>query len=234
MKEEKVSIIIPAYNEEKQIKRTIANYRRQSYKNKEIIIVVNNSTDNTYKIAKEYADKTLNFPKLSGVCAAKNQGVKASTGNIIVFSDADSRLSSGAIKKIVNIMSPNIVGSCLGRGDNNSIRGKIFFFLKNWTHRLRIYRGVVDGVMFCHKDIFKKAKGFNERLKVAEYQDFFKRAYKKGGKYILLTNCHAIVSLRRYEEKGYLKVHWFWIKYNIAKLFGRRKEVSKKYFKSDV
>lgn len=228
--DKKVSIIIPAYNEEKGIKDAVLALKSQKYSPIEIIVVVNNTTDNTFKIAKKLADKTLNFKGNIGVCKARNEGVKAATGNILVFIDADSRLSEGAVKIIAENVNNNIFGSTIGKGDNNSFKGKLFFFYKNWGHRLRIYKGVVDGVFFCHKNIFLKSGGFNEKLKIAEFRDIIKRMRHAGGKYKLLTNCYSIVSLRRYEEKGYLKTHLFWIKWKIVSLFKKDNKTANEYF----
>ncbi len=164
----KISIIIPARNEESIIKETIESLKSQEYSPFEIIVVVNNSSDKTYQIAKTFADTTLDFKEAIGVCRARNEGVKKSEGEILIFTDADSFLSKGAFLKIANKVRENTLGSVLGRADNNSFRGWLFFFYKNWTHRLKIYQGVVDGVFFCHRNIFNKAGGFNEYKKIKE------------------------------------------------------------------
>ena len=231
MAEKKVSIIIPAYNEEKIIKGTIEVFKKLPYSPKEIIIVVNNSADKTFEIAKKYADKALNFPGPIGVSAARNEGAGVAEGDVFLFSDADSRLSENAIEEIVRATTPSTLGCCLGRGDNESLRGKLFFFFKNWMHRLRIYKGVVDGILFCHRDIFFRTGGFNEAKRIAEFQDFTKRAFKNGGKYKLLRNCYAVISLRRYEEKGYIRIHLYWLRYKIASLFKKEKKIAREYFK---
>lgn len=226
----KVSIIIPAYNEEKEIKNSVLALKKQNYPEKEIIVVANNSTDKTFEIAKKYADKALNIKKCLGVCEARNEGAKIAKGDIFIFIDADSRLPVNAVKKIAEAAKENIFGSTLGKGDNNSFRGKLFFFYKNWTHRLKIYKGVVDGVFFCHKKIFLKSKGFDKNIKIGEFQDIMKRMKKAGGKYKLLLSCYAIVSLRRYEEEGYLKNHFFWIKWKISSLFKKDEKIADTYF----
>jgi glycosyltransferase involved in cell wall biosynthesis len=226
----KVSIIIPAYNEENQIKQTIEAFEKQNYRNKEIIVVVNNTTDNTYEIARKYADKTLNFKGAIGVCAARNRGAESASGDVFIFSDADSQLPDGALKKIIQALDENSFGSTLGRGDNNSIKGRLFFFFKNWIHRLGIYQGVVDGVFLCHRKIFEKSGGFDEAIKIAEFKDIIGRMKDAGGKYKLMRDCYAIVSLRRYEEKGYLDILSFWMKWKITSIFKKDNKLSGQYF----
>ncbi len=88
-----VSIIIPCYNEEPFIKRTLQSIRGQSIINEypemfEIILANNNSTDNSVVIAENYVDKVINVTQ-KGKLYARNQGILNSSGNIIVAADAD-------------------------------------------------------------------------------------------------------------------------------------------------
>jgi len=228
----KVSIIIPAYNEEKYIQKTIESLRAQKYYPMEIIVVVNGSRDKTFEIAERYADKVLDFSSPLGVCVARNKGAKIAKGDIFIFLDADSQLSENAIEEIVQSVGENTLGSCVGRADNNTLREKLFFLLRNWIHRLKIYKGVI-AVLFCHRNIFEKINGFDEGRTIGEYNDFIKKALAKGGKYKLLTNCYVITSLRRYEKKGYFKVIFFWARWRIVSLFKKENEITEKYFKRE-
>jgi poly-beta-1,6-N-acetyl-D-glucosamine synthase len=102
-----VSIIVPAWNEEKGIERTIKSLLGLEYpKNKlEIIIVDDGSIDNTYKLALKHKSKFLKVFRLkknSGKFAALNYGIEKSKGEIIVTTDADSLyLNKDALQKMV-------------------------------------------------------------------------------------------------------------------------------------
>jgi len=88
----KFSIVTPSYNEEKDIRETIENFINLSYPNKEIL-VVDDSTDRTPEIIREYASKgvrLINGPR-EGCCGAVNLGIEEATGDIIVQADADVR-----------------------------------------------------------------------------------------------------------------------------------------------
>ena len=88
----KVSVIIPLYNEEKYILECINSVINQTYKNLEIIIVDDKSTDNSLKILEQIKDdriKTIKLDKNSGVAHARNKGVEVSTGDYICFLDSD-------------------------------------------------------------------------------------------------------------------------------------------------
>jgi len=230
MNNRKVSIIIPARNEEKFIKMAVESYKSQGYP-VEIVVVVNNSKDRTYEIAKNIADKVLNFQDNIGVSAARNEGAKAATGDIFIFSDADCYLEQGAVRKIADKVGNNIIGSPLGKGDRDTFRSKTFFFFRNWMHRLKIYQGVVGGILICSKDIFVKIAGFNENKKVAEFFDFVKRARQDGAEYKLFTDCYGIISMRRYEGQGYFKTMIFWIKWKILSIFKKEEKLTEEYFK---
>lgn len=101
----KVSIVIPTYNEENDIELTINYLLLLKYKNIEIIFV-DDSTDSTPEIIKKYAslnDKIkLIIPSLKdGRCGARNIGIKASTGDILVILNADVLLYSNFINDIL-------------------------------------------------------------------------------------------------------------------------------------
>ena len=103
----KISIIIPAYNEEKNIGKCIESILENDYKNKQVIVVDDGSTDNTYAIASRYRDKALVLRRSrSGLKAhALNYGLRFTDGDIIVTLDADTLLSRDALRKIAEAIN---------------------------------------------------------------------------------------------------------------------------------
>src|SRR3989344_2196531 len=105
-----LSIIVPAYNEENRIERTIedyVDYFKNTIKNFEILIIVNGSRDNTYAIANELARryeqiKTYNFIEKIGKGGAIIQGFKVVSGELIGFVDADNSTSAKAFHDLVS------------------------------------------------------------------------------------------------------------------------------------
>lgn len=89
----KISVIVPAYNSEKYIRKCIESIVNQTYKNIEILIVDNNSSDRTGEIVKAYSEKNDNihyfFCEERGAAAARNYGIDRCTGEYICFVDAD-------------------------------------------------------------------------------------------------------------------------------------------------
>ena len=78
-----VSIIIPAYNSEKWIKPTIISALNQTWENKEIIVVDDGSTDNTYAVAKQFESKILKVitQDNAGACVARNKALNIAQGD---------------------------------------------------------------------------------------------------------------------------------------------------------
>lgn len=88
-----VSVVIPCFNEERYIKKTLSSIKGQSIIQEypeyfEIILVDNGSTDNSVNIADVYADKIILEPR-KGKLSARNRGISEANGNIIVGADAD-------------------------------------------------------------------------------------------------------------------------------------------------
>ena len=95
----KVSVVIPAYNEEKLIERCLKSLCRQSMPREEyeIIIVDNNSNDKTAKIAKKYADKVV-IEKKKGILFARQKGFGVAKAEIVLRTDADGMVPRDWVK----------------------------------------------------------------------------------------------------------------------------------------
>ena len=115
----KASVIIPAFNEEKNIKRRIDNILALDYpKDKmEIIIISDGSSDKTEEIARSYGEKLrlYSFSVRKGKAAAINYGLLEATGEIIVFADARQIFKTDAVKQLVANFNDPLVGAVSGR-----------------------------------------------------------------------------------------------------------------------
>lgn len=96
MKEYLLSVVIPLYNVEKYIERTIKSVLNQTYTNTEIVIVDDGSTDNSVNIVKEYQKDCDRIKiieqKNSGASAARNRGIEAASGKYIIMMDSDDTI----------------------------------------------------------------------------------------------------------------------------------------------
>ncbi len=101
----KISVIIPIYNSSQTLERTINSVINQTYKNLEIILVNDGSTDDSIKICKKYAKKDNRIiivnQKNKGVGEARNHGIDVSTGNFISFVDSDDTMDENLYKELI-------------------------------------------------------------------------------------------------------------------------------------
>lgn len=107
----RVSVIIPTYNAEKTIESTLQSVLNQTWKNIEVIIVNDGSSDNTKNIISKYVDDPrINyiFQENKGCSNAKNTGLKAATGDFIQYLDADDILSLDKIEVQLDALKSNI------------------------------------------------------------------------------------------------------------------------------
>ncbi len=107
MNNSQVSIIIPIYNAEKFLHRTIPNIITQVYKNIEIILVNDGSTDSSGQICECFCEKDKRIKvfhkKNGGLSDARNYGVQKATSNFIVFCDADDCYESFAVEYLLKV-----------------------------------------------------------------------------------------------------------------------------------
>lgn len=96
----KISVVIPAYNEEKYLAQCLKSVIAQNDKPDEIIVVDNNSTDTTAQIAASFPEVTLIHEKKQGITPTRNKGFNTAIGDIIARTDADTRVPKNWIKKI--------------------------------------------------------------------------------------------------------------------------------------
>ena len=110
----KISIVIPVYNEAESIGACLEAISRQTIKPHEVIVVDNNSTDGTAKIAQSYDFVTLLGEKRQGVVHARNRGFNAAKGDIIARIDADTILPADWLKSAQAIFESSEVTAVSG------------------------------------------------------------------------------------------------------------------------
>ena len=108
MKKIEISIIIPIYNAEKYLKKTLDSICSQKYGNYEVLMINDGSTDNSEEICLNYANNNEKFKyflkKNSGVSDTRNYGIQKSKGNYICFADADDMLDENYLIDFINTL----------------------------------------------------------------------------------------------------------------------------------
>jgi len=197
-----ISIIIPAYNEERYLDKTLEGIRKQKFKNYEIIVVCNGCNDKSFKIAKKYADKVFKLEE-SNVSKAKNFGVDNAKHGKLIFLDADVLIEDGVLENVENLLeNGRFFGTAKGRGAG--VKNNLYLGFKNLVNK---YRPWSNGFVFCDKKSFFEVDGFNEDLKHGELRDFFGKAK---GRYKRI-NGYVEPSDRRIKNWGLLKASSYWL-----------------------
>jgi glycosyltransferase involved in cell wall biosynthesis len=224
--EVKLSVIIPAYNEEDYILKTLQSLAHQDFKYFEIIVVLSACTDKTENVVKRFIKLrpeiqiSLIVENNLGVSRARNKGAKFAKGNLLFFLDADTTLDAKCLNKIDMYMRSDFtIATCHSQPQPWSILFSLLIGLKNMAHRLSIVKGV-HGTLICHKGHFEKVQGYNESLVVMEHHDLIKRLLDFGD-YLWIPTAFAKTSMRRWQKKGMFALLYFWSFQGIRKFFGK-------------
>jgi glycosyltransferase involved in cell wall biosynthesis len=175
----KVSIIIPAYNEEKDIKDVLESINKQTYPKEliETIVIDDKSTDRTAEIASKYPIKLIKG-KHKGVGAARNLGIKKASGDIILFVDADQILDKNYVKEVVKIFEDKNVAGVCGMEylwNKNSLIARLSYLKK----RLGYETAKLIPLGAVRKDIIKEIGYINPKYGMYDDWEFAKRISKK-------------------------------------------------------
>jgi len=168
----KISVVIPAHNEEKFIKATLDSLIKQDFKEKfEIIVVDNNSSDKTSEIAKSYGAKVV-FESRPGIVFARQAGFNIASSEIIVSTDADTILPSDWLSKIYSTFKnrPKIVGitgfyELYGAKSPKTVLINLFLPIVKNLSWFVAKKGYFLGSNFAiKKSVFNKIGGFNPNI----------------------------------------------------------------------
>lgn len=185
-----ISIVIPVYNVEDYLERCLNSVILQTYKNIEILLINDGSTDNSLEICKKYANtdnriKIIN-QKNKGASSARNKGIECATGKYITFVDSDDWVETNFIEKLYEEIEDNDVIRCqyfVNREQEEipiqeNIK-KVEKYSKEQLKKEIIYQ-FLTGKKMCYiylllikKDILKKINNFNENLYIMEDTCFY-------------------------------------------------------------
>lgn len=174
----KISFVIPALNEEKHIGICIESIKGQAENNSyEIIVVDNGSTDNTQKIASSLGARLI-VNSIATIGQLRNIGVTESSGNIIVFLDADIELSSIWWVEF-NQVKTRILESLFVTGSHPTVPTPPTFIEKHWFDEFRKKDSIThlgSAHIVLSRKSFDLIQGFDESLESGEDYDFCVRA----------------------------------------------------------
>jgi len=196
-----VSIIITTRNEEENIADCLKSIKEQTHPQNmiEVIMVDNNSTDNTVEIARRFTDKVYNYgPERS---AQRNFGIKQAAGEYVIYLDTDMALSPAVIAECVAKCEGK---DCVALYIPERIKGRGFWIRVRDFERSFYDATVIDCVRFIRKDKFLEIGGFDESLTGPEDWDFDRRIRQVGNTGIInspIYHNEGEFNLRKYLNK---------------------------------
>jgi GT2 family glycosyltransferase len=193
----KISFVIPAHNEEAELPKTLQSIHLAAFNARcdyEIILVDDGSTDATAFIAKKFGSLVISIDRRQ-IAAARNAGARAARGDIFVFVDADTHITSEHVRGVMGALDSGCVGGgCrLQLDDKIPLWGKILF-----NAFARVYFAFQLGAgafLFATRPAFFAAGGFDETYFAGE-EVLFTFALKKLGHFKILPE-PAITSGRK-------------------------------------
>ncbi len=172
-----VSIIIPVYNRAEMVKATLDSVRRQTHRPIHLVLVDNNSSDNTLQVLYDFKaeNETLDFKidvieeKTPGACAARNSGVKLVNSEWLMFFDSDDTMDDCLVAEYVKK-----IDQCRGTVDivttnvdfnKNGYIFHVHFARKDFLVNHIFHAGLSTQRYIVRKSLFEQSGGWNETVK---------------------------------------------------------------------
>jgi glycosyltransferase involved in cell wall biosynthesis len=201
----KISIIVPAFNEERLIAETLRQIQSActSFTNPgwqtELIVCDNNSTDNTAKLATE-AGANVVYEPINQIGRARNSGAAAASGDWLIFVDADSTPSQELFADVaIQIQSRR----CMAGGSTVQFDGYhpiANYGIGIWNRLSRTMKMFAGSFIFCEATAFREIGGFSSELFASEEIDLSRRLKKLArarGKTIVILSRHPLLTSPR-------------------------------------
>jgi glycosyltransferase involved in cell wall biosynthesis len=222
-----ISVIIPTYNEEKNIEKALKQFENQTIgrKNIELIVVDGGSKDGTREIARKFADRVI-IQTSKGVGGARNDGVAVANNHIIATTDADTIIPPDWLERIArNFEDPRVVGTYgMTKPSDGKWHHKLFYSFLNafelpFQNITRIHLPCGSNTAFRKKE-FMEIGGYSDAQVCDDLEigmRLRKKGKMKGDKKIVV-----FASTRRYEKTGLLAPNWLIFKNTLRLILGRK------------
>jgi glycosyltransferase involved in cell wall biosynthesis len=209
----RISVVVPAFNEEKLIAGTLRSIRAaaESFTRLgwefELVVCDNNSTDRTAGLAREAGAKVV-FEPVNQIGRARNTGAAAASGDWLIFVDADSHPSAELFADVAAAIQN---GRCLAGGSTVTIEEDYPIAraaVAGWNLISRVRRWAAGSFIFCEAAGFRETGGFSHELYASEELDLFDRLKtmaKERGRIITILHRHPLVTSAR---KMHLYTPW--------------------------
>lgn len=236
----KVSVIIPAYNEEQCLPKTLERIGKAlsiAACPFEIIVVDNDSQDGTKQIAEAFGAKVF-LEREHNIARVRNTGAENATGEVFVFIDADTLVPDSLFQKITAAMEDErCFGGAVAVDYEDFERNWMSFYLLGWAFWGKLFNMAQGAAQFCRKSVFEGLGGYDQTIFLGEDVEFYWRlsgfAKRSNGHLHFIEQPKVISSARRFDKmslwKTFLLTHPIFIR-----LTWRRKFFWKDWYENPV
>ncbi len=172
----KVSIVIPAYNEEKDIGACLSSLEQQTLKDFEIIVVDDGSKDDTRNIARSFKKVKVIIGEHKGPGVSRNIGSAVACGEILVFVDCDMTLDKDYLKNLIKPIIDDKSGRIIGSTHDYELVKNISNIWSRCWGKIRVNKQQAKTIKIfraIRKDKFKEFGGFDPKYGYADDQTFW-------------------------------------------------------------
>lgn len=201
----KISVIVPAFNEEKLIVATLRSIQTAAMSftrlgwASELVVCDNNSTDRTAELARAAGAKVV-FEPINQISRARNAGAAGASGDWLIFVDADSQPSAGLFADVAEAIQS---GRFLAGGSTVKLDGRYpvaRLVTEGWNLLSRTKKWAAGSFIFCDAAAFREVGGFSRELFASEEIDLserLKRLARQRGKRLIILHRHPLVTSAR-------------------------------------
>lgn len=227
----KISIIIPVYNEVETINKVLLHLEESLSKkiDYQIIIVDGGSTDGSQKIVQEKQHLKLISSK-KGRSKQMNAGAKAAEGNILYFLHCDSFPPKNFDLDIVEYVEKGKLAGCFRLKFDDT--HPLLLCLQWFTRFNHISCRGGDQSLFVTQKLFDDIGGFNERFRIYEDNEIIKRLYKHKQFFVIPKD--ITTSSRRYRDNGVFKLQYHFTIIHVKRILGHSPESMITYYNKNV
>ena len=206
----KITIVVPAFNEESYLASTLdsiqasaAHLLARSNVDIELIVVDNNSNDETAAVARGKGATVVPEP-VQGIARARNTGARHATGDVLVFVDADVFMPRTLLAAVHAAMIDPVCAGGSVDVDYRPRRWYVSIYLHAWRLLGRLMGMAQGATQFCRRSVFEQLGGYDEKAWIGEDVEFFwylKRfARKTNGEVRFIRSPRVRPSCRRFDK----------------------------------
>lgn len=210
----RLSIIIPAYNEEQYLDDCLTAVQAEIERNAgwasgEVIVIDNASTDGTAEVAQKFPGVRVVYEPVKGLTQARQRGLNEASGELLAFVDADTRMPAGWIRRVLEVFASGSEVVCVsgpyiyyGGSPISNVLIKLYWILLAMPAYWCTGFMVVGGNFAVRKESLVRIGGFDTRIKFYGEDTNIARRLASVGKVKFLLRLAMLTSPRRLQDEG--------------------------------